>query len=59
MNGSIELMCLVLRGTLRYSEAIELADALSYDIIWRAKECGMPLSSFRCRAEIYEKAKLL
>ncbi len=24
-----------------------------------AKECGMPLSSFRYRAEIYEKAKLL
>ena len=24
-----------------------------------AKECGMPLSTFRYRAEIYEKAKLL
>ena len=24
-----------------------------------AKECGMPLSSFRYRAEIYEKARLL
>ena len=24
-----------------------------------AKECGMPLSTFRCRAEIYERAKLL
>ena len=23
-----------------------------------AKECGMPLSTFRCRAEIYEKSKL-
>ena len=25
------------RGTLRYSEAIELADVLSYDIIWRKR----------------------
>jgi hypothetical protein len=24
-----------------------------------AKECGMPLATFRYRAEIYEKAKLL
>ena len=24
-----------------------------------AKECGMPLSTFRCRAELYEKAQLL
>lgn len=24
-----------------------------------AKECGMPLATFRCRAEIYGKAKLL
>jgi len=24
-----------------------------------AKECGLPLSTFRSRAEIYEKAKLL
>ena len=24
-----------------------------------ARECGMPLSSFRYRAEVYEKAKLL
>ena len=25
------------RGTLRYSEAIELADVLGYDIIWRKR----------------------
>ena len=25
------------RGTLRYSEAIELADILGYDIIWRKR----------------------
>ncbi len=28
------------RGTLRYSEAIELADVLGYDIIWRKR--GQP-----------------
>ena len=25
------------RGTLRYSEAIELADVLGYDIIWKKR----------------------
>ena len=25
------------RGTLRYSEAIELADVLGYDIVWRKR----------------------
>ena len=25
------------RGTLRYNEAIELADVLGYDIIWRKR----------------------
>lgn len=25
------------RGTLRYTEAIELADALDYDIIWQKR----------------------
>ncbi len=25
------------RGTLRYSEAIELADVLGYDIIWQKR----------------------
>ena len=28
------------RGTLRYSEAIELADALGYDIIWQKRGGG-------------------
>ncbi len=28
------------RGTLRYSEVIELADVLGYDIIWRKR--GQP-----------------
>ena len=28
------------RGTLRYSEAIELADVLGYDIIWRKRGNG-------------------
>ena len=26
------------RGTLRYSEAIELADVLGYDIMWRKRD---------------------
>ena len=26
------------RGSLRYGEAVELADALGYDIIWRKRE---------------------
>lgn len=26
------------RGTLRYSETIELADVLGYDIIWQKRE---------------------
>ena len=28
------------RGSLRYSEVVELADALGYDIVWRKRECG-------------------
>ena len=28
------------RGTLRYSEAIELADVLGYDIVWKKRERG-------------------
>ena len=28
------------RGTLRYSEAIELADVLGYDIVWKKQESG-------------------
>ena len=27
-------------GTLRYSEALELAELLGYEIIWRKKEAG-------------------
>ena len=26
------------RGSLRYGEAVELADALGYDIIWKKRE---------------------
>ena len=28
------------RGTLRYREAIELADVLGYDIVWQKREKG-------------------
>lgn len=28
------------RGSLRYREAVELADALGYDIIWKKRERG-------------------
>ena len=28
------------RGSLRYSEVVELADALGYDIVWRKRESG-------------------
>lgn len=26
------------RGSLRYGEAVELADALGYDIVWKKRE---------------------
>lgn len=26
------------RGTLRYSDAVELADVLGYDIVWKKRE---------------------
>jgi len=28
------------RGSLRYREAVELADAIGYDIIWKKRERG-------------------
>ena len=28
------------RGSLRYSEAVEIADVLGYDIIWRKRDGG-------------------
>ena len=28
------------RGSLRYSEVVELADALGYDIVWRKRVYG-------------------
>ena len=33
------------RGSLRYSEVVELADALGYDIVWQKRESGGRLRS--------------
>lgn len=32
------LSCKLKRGSLRYGEAVELADALGYDIVWQKRK---------------------
>ena len=39
------------RDSLRYREAVELADALGYDIIWQRREPYIKIGTSKCRSD--------
>ncbi len=39
------------RDSLRYREAVELADALGYDIIWQRREPYNKIRTSKCRSD--------
>ena len=36
------------RGSLRYREAVELADVLGYDVVWQKRRCSMTDAKRNC-----------